>query len=67
VIKARHQPPPFTEAFPQQWLEDCREDWMRELDRILDDEQLVALTYEALRQRHPRSRNRNAGRKRRPG
>jgi hypothetical protein len=40
VIKARHQPPPFTEAFLQQWLDDCREDWMRELDGILDDEQL---------------------------
>ena len=58
VIKARHQPPPFTEAFLHQWLDDCWEDWMRELDRILDDEQLVALVYEALSKRHPRSRNR---------
>jgi transposase, IS5 family len=58
VIKARHQPPPFTEAFLHQWLDDCREDWMCELDRILDDEQLVALAYEALSERHPRSRNR---------
>jgi len=58
VIKARNQPPPFTEAFLQQWLENCREDWMRELDEILDDEQLVALAYEALSERHPRSRNR---------
>jgi IS5 family transposase len=58
VIKARHQPPPFTEAFLQQWLEDCREDWMRELDRILDDEQLVTLAYEALSKRHSRSRTR---------
>jgi hypothetical protein len=48
MIKARHQPPPFTEAFLQQWLDDSWEDWMRELDRILDDEQLVALAYEAL-------------------
>src|SRR5712692_7828369 len=58
VIKARHQPPPFTEAFLQQWLDDCWEDWMRELDRILDDEQLVELSYEALSKRHPHSRNR---------
>jgi IS5 family transposase len=58
VIKARHQPPPFTESFFQQWLGDCWEDWMRELDQILDDEQLVALAYEALSKRHPRSRNR---------
>jgi transposase, IS5 family len=31
---------------------------MRELDRILDDEQLVTLVYEALSKRHRRSRNR---------
>jgi hypothetical protein len=58
VIKARHQPPPFTAAFLHQWLDDCGEDWMRELDRIWDDEQLVELVYEALSQRHPRSRRR---------
>jgi transposase, IS5 family len=58
VIKARHQPPPFTEDFLQQWLEDCWEDWMHELDRILDDEQLVTLAYEALSKRHSRSRTR---------
>jgi IS5 family transposase len=58
VIKARHQPPPFTEAFLQQWLDGCWEDWMRELDQILDDEQLVALAYDALSKRHPCSRNR---------
>ena len=58
MIKARHQPPPFTEAFLHQWLDDCWEDWMRKLDRILDDEQLVALVYEALSKRHPQSRTR---------
>ena len=31
---------------------------MRELDRVLDDEAWVALVYEALSQRHPRSRTR---------
>jgi IS5 family transposase len=34
------------------------EDWMRELDRVLDDEPWVALVYEAWSQRHPRSRTR---------
>jgi transposase, IS5 family len=58
VIKARHQPPPFTETFLHQWLNDCWEDWMRELDRILDDDLLVEPVYEALCQRHPHSRNR---------
>jgi len=58
VIKARHSPPPFTEAFLRQWLVDCWEDWMHELDRVLDDEAWVALVYEALFQRQPRSRTR---------
>jgi hypothetical protein len=58
VIKARHPPPPFTEAFLQQWLVDGWEDWMRELDRVLDDEPWVALGYEAWSQRHPRNRTR---------
>ena len=31
---------------------------MRESDRVLDDEPWVALVYEALSQRHPRSRTR---------
>lgn len=58
MIKARHHPSPFTEAFLHQWLADCREDWMCELDQILDDEELVTLVYEALSRSHPRSRTR---------
>jgi hypothetical protein len=65
VIKARRQPPPFTGAFLQHWLDVCREDWMRELDRILDDEQLVALAYEAFPTSSPQPQPRPAGNARR--
>src|SRR5574341_103298 len=58
VIKARHHPPPFTEAFLTECSRDRWPDWRRQADQILEDEQLVALTYEALAQRHPHSRTR---------
>jgi transposase, IS5 family len=34
------------------------QDWMRKVDPLLDDEQLVELVYEALVRRHPKSRTR---------
>jgi len=34
------------------------QDWMRQVDQLLDDEQLVELVYEALVRRHPKSRTR---------
>lgn len=34
------------------------EPWMREADRVLEDEQLVEAVYEALLRRRPRSRTR---------
>jgi IS5 family transposase len=58
VIKARPQPPAFTEDFLREGSEERWEGWMRKADQILEDEQLVALVYEALVQRHPKSRTR---------
>lgn len=37
---------------------DLYEAWMRQVDRVLDDPQIVAPVYEALTQRHPNSRRR---------
>jgi hypothetical protein len=37
---------------------DLHEAWMRRVDRVLDDPQIVAAVYEALAQRHPQSRRR---------
>jgi transposase, IS5 family len=39
-------------------VSDLREDWMQHADQVLDDEQIVAAVYEALAQRHPKSRSR---------
>ena len=37
---------------------DLREPWMRRADRILEDEKLLNIVYEALVRRYPRSRTR---------
>src|SRR5919201_2278438 len=37
---------------------DLHEAWMRRADRVLDDPQIVAAVYQALAQRHPKSRSR---------
>jgi len=37
---------------------DLCEDWMKHVDQVLEDEQLVAAVYEALARRHPMSRSR---------
>ena len=39
-------------------VSDLHEDWMKHADRVLDDESIVAIVYEALARRHPKSRSR---------
>src|SRR5260370_20767540 len=39
-------------------VSDLREGWMEHADRVLADEQIVAVVYEALARRHPKSRSR---------
>src|SRR5262245_52805478 len=39
-------------------VSDLHEDWMKQADRVLDDETIVAAVYEALARRHPNSRSR---------
>jgi IS5 family transposase len=39
-------------------VSDLRDDWMPHADRVLADEQIVAAVYDALAQRHPKSRSR---------
>jgi IS5 family transposase len=58
VIKARSRPPGFGEAFPAEQVDGWWEGWMRQVDQVLDDEDLVATVYEALVRRHPKSRTR---------
>ena len=46
----------FPEGFVEDAVGDLREPWMREIDRILEDDALLTAVYEALVRRHPRSR-----------
>jgi transposase, IS5 family len=48
----------FAEGLIEAEIEDLWEPWMRQADKVLEDEQLVDAVYEALVQRHPQSRTR---------
>ena len=50
--------PQFPEGFVEDAVGDLWEPWMREADRILEDDVLLTAVYEALVQRHPKSRTR---------
>jgi IS5 family transposase len=58
VIHLRHSSPRFPEAFIAEAIGDFWEPWMRQADRVLEDEKLVNVVYEALLRRHPKSRTR---------
>ena len=48
----------FGDGLIREEVEDLREDWMIQADKVLEDEQLVATVCEALARRHPKSRSR---------
>src|SRR6201987_4375007 len=48
----------FGDHWVAEEVADLREDWMDHADRILDDDAIVTAVYEALGQRHPKSRSR---------
>jgi len=50
--------PAFAEGFMEEAVGGLREPWMRQADRILEDEKLLNIVYEALVHRHPKSRTR---------
>jgi IS5 family transposase len=58
VIEMRRAQLRFGDGLIAAEVGDLREDWMRHADQVLDDEAIVAAVYEALAQRHPRSRSR---------
>ena len=58
MIHLRHSSPRFPEAFIAEAIGDFWEPWMRQADRVLEDEKLVNVVYEALLRRHPKSRTR---------
>jgi IS5 family transposase len=58
VIALRSSLPRFAEGFIEEAVGDLWEPWMRQADQILEDEKILNLVYEALVQRHPKSRTR---------
>src|SRR5437773_11824956 len=58
VTDARHRQGHFGDPFIAEAVGDLQEAWMREADRLLEDEQLVATVHEALRRRRPQSARR---------
>jgi IS5 family transposase len=58
VIEARWQQRSFAEGFLGEAVDEFWDDWMRAVDGVLDDDDLVATVYTALGQRRPQSRTR---------
>ena len=56
MIKLRHQQPRLWTVALREEVEDLWEPWMREVDRVLDDEALVDRVYEAQGRRWAKSR-----------
>jgi len=48
----------FAHGFLEQAVGDLWEPWMRQADRLLEDEELLSIVYAALLRRHPKSRTR---------
>ncbi len=58
MIKLRHQQPSLWHSGLAEDIEDLWEPWMRLVDRVLEDEQLLDTIYEAQGGRYPQSRSR---------
>jgi len=58
MIKLRHQQPSLWHRGLAEDIEGLWEPWMRLVDELLEDEQLVDTVYEAQGERHPQSRMR---------
>src|SRR5262245_42942631 len=58
MIEMRHAQRSFGDGLIAAEVDDLREDWMAHADQVLVDETLVAVVYEALGKRHPKSNSR---------
>ena len=58
MTKLRHQQPSLWHPGLTKDIEDLWEPWMRVVDRLLEDEQLLDTIYEAQGERYPQSRRR---------
>jgi transposase, IS5 family len=58
VIEVRRAQLRFGDGLIAEEVSDLREGWMTHADSVLADERVVGVVYEALAQRHPKSRSR---------
>ena len=58
MIRMRREQRTFGDGLIEDEVKDLSEQWMIHADRILDDEQLIAIFYEAMGKRHPKSKSR---------
>lgn len=58
MVELRHAQLSFGAGLIAEEVSDLYEGWMRQVDRLLEDEQLLSTVYEALTKRHPKSRTR---------
>ncbi len=56
MIRLRHQQPRFWETFFAQEVAELWEPWMRAVDELLEDDDLVDAVYAAQGKRHQHSR-----------
>ena len=56
MIKLRHQQPSLWEGLFAEEVAELWEPWMRVVDELLEDEELLEVVYEAQGKRHPHSR-----------
>jgi len=60
VIQLRHQQPSLWESLFAEEGAELWEPWMRLVDELLEDEELLDAVYDAQGKRHPQSRTRGA-------
>ena len=58
MIRVRHQQPSLWETFFAQEVAELWEPWMRAVDQLLEDDQLLDAVYDAQGKRHKQSRTR---------
>ena len=58
MIERRRAQRSFGDGLIADEVKDLREGWMNHADRLLDDEAILTLVYQALGRRHPKSRRR---------
>jgi transposase, IS5 family len=58
MIEMRRKQLSFGDGLIAEEVSDLRESWMTHADEVLADEAIVAIVYEAMAKRHPKSRSR---------